>query len=45
MDDTPMDEMLSELEDGDPADAPDLADAIADRLAEDLEEDAPAPEA
>jgi hypothetical protein len=37
MDDTPTDRMLTELEDADPADAPPLADAIADTLSDALE--------
>lgn len=38
MDDTPLDAMLSELESSDPADAPPVADEIARRLAERLDE-------
>jgi len=49
MDDTPVDPMLTELEAVDAADAPDLADQIAESLASDLdgdpEEAPPAPPA
>lgn len=37
MDHTPIDDLLSELEASDPADAPDIADAIAVALSEELE--------
>ena len=49
MDDTPIDSLLSELEAADPADAPQVADSVADALSERLEadtgEDDPASEA
>ena len=34
MDDTPLDDLLSELEESDPADSPETADAIAAMLSE-----------
>ncbi len=37
MDDTPLDDLLTELEAKDPAESPDLADAIAATLSEQLE--------
>jgi hypothetical protein len=37
MDTTDLERMLQELDELDPADAPEPADAIADRLAEDLD--------
>jgi len=47
MDDTPVDGLISELESVDPAAAPDLADAVAEALSTELddeqEDDAPAP--
>jgi len=39
MDDTPVDALISELESADPADAPGLADAVAETLAAALEPD------
>jgi hypothetical protein len=47
MDDTPIEETLASLEAADPADAPDIADAIAAELSTLLEseEDDPATEA
>ncbi len=49
MDDTPADPMITELENADAADAPDLADAMAETLARELDADAeeapPAPPA
>jgi hypothetical protein len=39
MDDTPLDELLTELETADPAEAPEIADAIAADLSEMLETD------
>ena len=39
MDHTPLDDLVSDLESADPADAPDLADAIAARLSAELEEE------
>jgi hypothetical protein len=39
MDDTPVDQILTELEAADAADAPDLADSIAEALAHDLDAD------
>jgi len=47
MDDTPMDDKLAGLEDADPADAPEVADAIAAELSVllEAEEDGPAQEA
>lgn len=47
MDDTSLDRLVSDLEEADPADAPDIADAIAVELADQLdgpdEEAAPDP--
>jgi hypothetical protein len=39
MDHKPLDEMLTELETADPAEAPEIADAIASDLSEKLETD------
>lgn len=39
MDDTPLDDLLTELEAADPAEAPETADAIASTLSEQLEAD------
>lgn len=39
MDDTPIDELLSELEAADPAEAPPIADRLTDALSAQLEEE------
>lgn len=39
MDLTPIESLLSDLESADPAEAPDIADEIAERLSTDLEAD------
>ena len=39
MDPTPTDELISQLADADPAEAPDPADAVAAALSEELESD------
>lgn len=39
MDHTPIDDLLSDLEDADPAEAPPIADEIANALSDQLEED------
>ena len=45
MDDTPVDDLASELEEADPAEAPEIADAIAAALGSELDEgDDSAPE-
>ena len=38
MDHTPIDELVSELESADPAEAPPIADAVAARLSEELDD-------
>jgi hypothetical protein len=45
MDDTPVDSLLSDLEESDSADAPDVADAVADRLTQALEDEEPGADA
>lgn len=39
MDHTPIEELLSELEETDPADAPPIAEEIGDRLSVEIDED------